>query len=256
MRLETLTSPEVKALPIDKLVVLAPLGSFEQHGAHLPLTTDTDLVTAIANAAEATLHERVLSLPALWLGHSTHHMKFPGTLDVKQMHYIALIEDLCGSLLSMGARKILLLNGHGGNEVPVRTALREVKTAFPHRANTHVVLASYWSLAADSIKQIRESEIGGLGHACEMETSIMLHLHPAKVKMPLARRDGPRHESPYRKADIQLAQPVYMVNEFQEISESGVVGHPDLATAVKGARFFEAIVKDVTAFLRDFLSWE
>ena len=54
---------------------------------------------------------------------------------------------------------------------------------------------------------------------------------------------------------MQVAQPVYALNEFHEISESGVVGHPDLATAVKGARFFEAIVKDVTAFLRDFLTW-
>jgi creatinine amidohydrolase len=255
MRLETLTSPEVKALPIDKMIVLAPLGSFEQHGAHLPLTTDTDIVTTIANAVEATLHDHVLCLPCLWLGHSTHHMKFPGTLDVKQMHYIALIEDLCGSVLSMGARKILLLNGHGGNDIPVRTALREVKSAFPDRADTHVVFSSYWMLAAQSIKQIRESEMGGLGHACEMETSLMLHLHPGKVRMPLARRDGPKHESPYRKADMQLAKPVYMVNEFHEISESGVVGHPDLATAVKGARFFEAIVKDVTAFVKDFLTW-
>src|SRR5690242_11535122 len=95
MRLETLTSPEVRALPIDKLVLLAPLGSFEQHGPHLPLTTDTDIVTAIANAVEATLSEQVLCLPCVWLGHSTHHMKFPGTIDVRQMHYIALIEDLC-----------------------------------------------------------------------------------------------------------------------------------------------------------------
>lgn len=255
MRLENLTSPEVKALAIDKLVVLAPLGSFEQHGAHLPLTTDTDIVTAIANAVEATLSDNILCLPCLWMGHSTHHMKFPGTLDVKQMHYIALIEDLCASVLSMGARKILLLNGHGGNDIPVRTALREVKSAHPNRADTHVVFASYWMLAAQSIKQIRESEMGGVGHACEMETSIMLHLHPGKVKMPLARRDGPQYESQYRKADMQLAKPVYMVNEFHEISESGVVGHPDMATAVKGARFFEAIVKDVTAFLKDFLAW-
>src|SRR5437763_219304 len=162
MRLETLSSPEVRALPMDKLVVVAPLGSFEQHGAHLPLTTDTDIVTAVANAVEATLPEQILCLPCVWLGHSTHHMKFPGTLDVKQMHYMALIEDLCDSLLAMGARKILLLNGHGGNDIPVRTALREVKTAHPNRADTHVTFASYWMLAAQSIKQIRESEMGGL----------------------------------------------------------------------------------------------
>jgi creatinine amidohydrolase len=171
------------------------------------------------------------------------------------MHYIALIQDLCASILAMGARKILLLNGHGGNDVPVRTALREVKTACAGQQGIHVLYAAYWMLAADSIRQIRESEVGGVGHACEMETSLMLHLYPARVRMKLARRDGPQHTSPYRKADMQYAKPVYGVNEFHEISESGVVGHPDLATAVKGARFFEAIVRDVSTFVRDFLTW-
>jgi creatinine amidohydrolase len=260
MLLETMTSPEAKALPLDKLIVLAPLGSFEQHGPHLPLTTDTDIVTAIAHGAEQAHSDRVLCLPTLWLGHSTHHMHFPGTLDVRQMHYIAVIEDLCRSILAMGARKILLLNGHGGNDIPVRAALREVKTRevkteLHGQPEVHVLYAAYWMLAAQSIQQIRESELGGLGHACEMETSLMLHLHPERVRTERIRRDGPKHTSPYRKADMQYAKPVYSVNDFHELSESGVVGHPDLATAEKGARFLEAIIKDVTAFVADFLTW-
>jgi creatinine amidohydrolase len=182
-------------------------------------------------------------------------MHFPGTLDIPQMNYIAVIQDLCRSILSMGATKILLLNGHGGNDIPVRAALREVKTELQGRQDVHVLYAAYWMLAAGSIKQIRESELGGLGHACEMETSLMLHLHPDRVRMELARRDGPSHTSPYRKADMQYAKPAYSVNEFHEISESGVVGHPDLATPEKGRQFFEAIVQDVTAFVQDLLTW-
>jgi len=255
MRLANFTWPELKHLPLGEMAVIAPLGSFEQHGPHLPFTTDTDIATAIAGAVEQALPDRVLLLPCLWLGHSTHHMHFPGTLDVRQMHYIAVIEDLCRSILAMGAAKILLLNGHGGNDVPVRAALREVKTELGGREGVHVLYAAYWMIAAGGIREIRESEPGGLGHACEMETSLMLHLHPERVRMDLARRDGPRHSSPYRKADMQLAIPVYMVNEFHEISESGVVGHPDLATAEKGRRFFEAIVRDVRAFVEDFLTW-
>jgi creatinine amidohydrolase len=255
MLLETMTWPEVKALPLDKLIVIAPLGSFEQHGPHLPLTTDTDIITAIARAVERSLPDVVLCLPTLWIGHSTHHMHFPGTLDIPQMHYIAVIQDLCHSIVSMGARKILLLNGHGGNDVPVRAALREVKSALSGREDTHVLYAAYWMLAAQSIRQIRESELGGLGHACEMETSLMLHLHPERVRMELAQRDGPEHSSPYRKADMQYAKPVYSVNEFHEISQSGVVGHPDLATAAKGKLFLDAIVSDVNAFVTDFIQW-
>jgi creatinine amidohydrolase len=255
MRLETFSSPEVKALNLADLIVVAPLGSFEQHGPHLPLTTDTDIVTAVGNAVEQRLPDNVLLLPTLWLGHSTHHMHFAGTLDIRQMNYIAVIQDLCGSILSMGARKVLLLNGHGGNDIPVRAALREVKTSVGSRPDLHLLYASYWMLAAESMKSIRESELGGLGHACEMETSVMLHLHPERVRMELVRRDGPQHASRYRKADMQYAKPVYSVNEFHEISSSGVVGHPDLATAEKGARFFAAIVSDVVAFVDDFLRW-
>ena len=255
MHLANFAWPELKKAPLREVVAIAPLGSFEQHGPHLPFTTDTDLVTAIAEAVEHSLPEEVLLLPCLWIGHSTHHMHFPGTLDIPQMHYIAVIQDLCRSILSMGANKILLLNGHGGNDIPVRAALREVKTELAGRQGVHVLYASYWMLAAAGIREIRESELGGLGHACEMETSLMLHLHPDRVRMELARRDGPKHTSAYRKADMQYAKPVYSVNEFHEISESGVVGHPDLATAEKGQRFFEAIVRDVAAFIQDFLTW-
>ena len=255
MRLANFTSPEVQRLPMQDVVVIAPLGSFEQHGAHLPLTTDTDLVTAIADAVESAMPDKVLLLPTLWIGHSTHHMHFAGTLDIPQMHYIGVIQDLCRSILAMGATRVLLLNGHGGNDVPVRAALREVKTELQGRAGVHVLYAAYWMLAAASIRAIRESELGGLGHACEMETSLMLHLHPEHVHMELARRDGPQHASPYRKADMQFAKPAYSVNEFHEISESGVVGHPDLATAEKGALFFDAIVRDTAAFVEDLLTW-
>ena len=83
----------------------------------------------------------------------------------------------------------------------------------------------------------------------------MLHLHPERVRMNLARRDGPTHPSPYRKADMQLAKPVYYVSDFHEISESGVVGHPDLASAVKGKAFLDGIVQEVGAFVDDFVGW-
>lgn len=255
MFLDKLTWPEVKELDFSRLVVLLPLGSFEQHGHHLPLTTDTQIVSAIAAAVEAGRRDRLLLLPALWPGHSTHHLAFPGTLSIRQMNYIRIIVDLCGSMVGMGGRKIFLLNGHGGNDIPVRAALREVKTEFGAVAGLHTVFASYWALAAQTIREVRESELGGISHACEMETSIMLHLSPEEVRMDLARRDGPQHASPYRKADMQAVKPAYFVNEFHELSTSGAIGRPDLATAEKGKQFFDGIVRDVTTFIDDFLTW-
>jgi creatinine amidohydrolase len=253
MLLGQMSSPDLRGLDMNEQVVLLPLGSFEQHGRHLPLTTDSDIVTAIAERVERARPDRVLRLPTLWAGHSTHHLAFPGTVSVGQMHYIALVADLCASLAAMGARKVFLLNGHGGNDVPVRAALREVKSGAG--AGGHFVYASYWMLAASSIRAERESEIGGMGHACELETSLMLHLHPERVRMELAAPDGPKHASPYRKGDLIQGRPIYSVSEFHEISETGVVGRPDLASAEKGARFFEGIVRDITAFVDDFLTW-
>ncbi len=252
MLLENLTWPEVKKLKLADKVVLFPFGSFEQHGPHLPLTTDTDIVTAVARGIEAKRQKQVLCLPTLWPGHSTHHLFFPGTLSVKQMPYIQLAIELCSSIVNLGGEKVFLLNGHGGNDVPLRAALRELKTLFP---GIKFVFASYWSLSARTIKEVRESELGGIGHACEMETSIMLHLHPERVKLHLARRDGPKHKDIYRKSDIQHGRPVYFVNEFHEVTKTGTIGHPDLASAEKGKRFLEGIIQEVLAFVDDFEKW-
>jgi creatinine amidohydrolase len=253
MLLKNLTWPEVKSLDFNQLIVAFPTGSFEQHGPHLPFTTDTDIVTGIAEAVERTMPDRVLLLPTLWPGLSTHHMHFPGTMDVPQPVYIQLVTELGKSIASMGARRVFVLNGHGGNDTPLRAALRELKTAVP---NTRFVFASYWSLAAKTLREVRESEIGGMGHACEMETSVMLHLHPDRVHLDRAVRDGPTHTDIYRQADMQLARPVFFVNEFHEVTKSGVIGHPVLASAEKGQRFFDGIVRDVVAFVEHYLTWE
>jgi creatinine amidohydrolase len=152
MLLKDLTWPEVKSLDFDKLAVIFPTGSFEQHGPHLPFTTDTDIVSAIAHGVERVLADRVLLLPTLWPGLSTHHMYFPGTMDVPQTIYIQLIVELGKSMASMGARRVFILNGHGGNDTPLRAALRELKTAVPE---TRFAFASYWTLAATTLREVR-----------------------------------------------------------------------------------------------------
>ena len=115
---------------------------------------------------------------------------------------------------------------------------------------------SYWALASAVLKEVRESGMGGMNHACEMETSMMLHLHPDRVKMDKAKRDGPGYTDPYLLADMQYGRPIFFVNEFHEVSKSGVVGRPELATAEKGKRFLDGIVDSVSTFVEAFASWE
>src|SRR5437763_4023263 len=97
------------------------------------------------------------------------------------MPYVGIIQGLCRSLVAMGARRILLLNGHGGNDIPCKAALRELKTEFESFHDLYIAYATYWNLAAAEFQAIRESPVGGMGHACEMETSILLARDPATV---------------------------------------------------------------------------
>lgn len=251
MLLAHLSWPEISTA--GSRICVVPLGSLEQHGPHLPLWTDTAIVSAIASRVEQRLPELVLLAPAQAIGYSPHHAHF-GCLSLDLQSYIALIRSVCRSFAAMGFDRLLLLNGHGGNDVPCRAALCEIKEEHPA---LHVLFASYWTLAAGAFGNIRSSPMGGMGHACEMETSVMLAVHPEHVTMAKAKDDGPlirrgkRNSpeppvSPLRSVPDMLRPPPYfIVRNFDEISDNGTIGAPTLASAEKGRHFLEAAVDAV-----------
>ena len=255
MLLENLKWPEVKRVDLSGTPVVIPLGSLEQHGPHLPLTTDTEIVTAIAREVESRLPTRILLTPTLWLGHSPHHMNFSGTLSVEPRIYIDILKSLAHSMIRHGAKKIFLLNGHGGNEGPAPVALRELKSELRGHNDIFVTFASYWWLGAKTLTAVRKSGVGGVGHACEMETSAMLVIAPQKVDMTLARKSGPGAALRYRVIDMQAKNPIAMVSEFDELSDSGVLGEPELATSEKGRLFLDGFAASIVEFLEDFAGW-
>src|SRR5437660_6381239 len=115
MRFHELSAPALQQISRDRAVVLAPIAACEQHSRHLPTFTDSLLVTAVAEGAEARLGDRVLLLPCLWFGASSHHLRLGATLSAEVDTHISMIEDLLRSLLEDGYQRILVLNGHGGN---------------------------------------------------------------------------------------------------------------------------------------------
>lgn len=234
-------------------VYLVPLGSLEQHGPHLPLGTDSCIVGEIARRVEEQCSSDVVLLPPLWLGHSPHHRHF-GCASVDMRPYMDMIVGLCRSLVSSGARRILLLNGHGGNDSPVKAALRELKDETA--PDVYVAFASYWNLAAERFRSIRESPRGGMGHACEMETSIMMVLQPECVDTRAIAPGGMQSESKWLQHDMLAGQPYFLVNDFREVTASGVFGMPQYANAEKGALFLGAAVDAVIEFIFDFRHWE
>jgi creatinine amidohydrolase len=237
---------------IDKeTVVLVPLASLEQHGHHLPLFVDSIQVTAIAERAERELKNEVLLLPTLWLGSSHHHMDFPGTVSVPPSLYSEMIKSVARCILAHGFRRIFFLNGHGGNEVPAAQALSELVTTDEKANDAFLTFASWWGLGKKSLEpQSLGMATPGITHACEYETSFILALRPDLVKLDEAVDQKPAIDQPsFRAGNIKVFR------RFNRMTSTGNAGTPSAATKEKGDAMFDALVRDVVNFVREFSKW-
>lgn len=248
MIIHEMTWPELREIDFSGIVVLVPVGSTEQHGPHLPVDTDTKLVSRLAEEVERRAAGAVLLTPTMWLGHSPHHLSFGGTLSIDYSAYAAMLQSVCRSYIGMGARAIWILNGHGGNHAPISAALQSLKLEHP---DVKAMAAEYWQMAAAEIGSIRESGPGGMGHACELETSLYMYIDETKVRKQMIRDDGRQPEGSMIKLDMLGGNAVSQVFNFSELTASGVFGQPTLASAEKGRLLFAAIADKLTNFVRE-----
>ncbi|MET7486138.1 mycofactocin biosynthesis peptidyl-dipeptidase MftE [Streptomyces sp. NPDC005538] len=211
------------SVPSDALVLL-PIGSTEQHGPHLPLDTDSFIADAIARRA-ATSVPTALVAPTLPYGASGEHADFPGTVSIGQEALRTVLVEAVRSL-SLWARRIVLVNGHGGNTAPLDTALHLL------RSEGHDVA---WTACAVP---------GGDAHAGRTETSVMLHLAPDRVKLEAAVAGDTR--------PLAALLPELMAHGVRAVSPSGVLGDPTGATAAEGRRATDAMV---AAAVRRITAW-
>jgi creatinine amidohydrolase len=253
MRFEDLTSPEVASLDRDKTVFILPLGSVEQHGNHMPLGTDTLLAQAVSLAAAERAPGKTVVLPPPWYGFSAHHMRFPGSLTLKAETLMAVAEDIVGSLVSHGFRRILIVNGHGGNGGVIDVLASTL--GHKHYGKARIAALTYFQLAREAIAALRQSEAGGMGHACEFETSMVQHIRPDLVKMERAATTYPDPGSAYLTTDLLGGSAIRTYFDFADLSPTGTLGDPSLATPEAGAKFFEAVVGELAAFVEDFRGW-
>lgn len=255
MRWEEMTAPEIDAFERDQTVVILPLGSVEQHGHHMPLGTDSMLAHAVATEAAGGVSAptSVVVLPPPWYGFSAHHLRFTGTVSLPAKLMLDLVEAIVDSLIVHGFRRILIVNGHGGNGGVIDVMASALGNRHYRRAR--IAALTYFLLARDSIAEIRETKNGGMGHACEFETALLMHLRPELVKMEHATTLYPDAGSRYLTTDLLGSSMVRTYLDFKDLSESGVLGDPSLATPEKGARFFDACVKALTTFIDDFARW-
>lgn len=227
-------------------IVIIPVGSTEQHGPHLPVQVDTILVTEIArrSAELVAAAEPVHVLPTLWVSLAEHHMAFPGTLTLDFATFQQVLRCLVRSLKRQGFGRVLILNGHGGNSLPLAVIVNELA----HEFGLRVAAATYWMAAAASFADILEAQ-PNVRHACEAETAMMLALQPELVDMDAARA----LECPADGFGEDGGMQQYRA--FAEWTPTGVIGVPALANAEKGERLLNAAATAIAARLTDGSLW-
>lgn len=249
------TYADIHQVAKDK-VILLPLGAIEQHGPHLSVSTDTDIVTHIAQQIEKFLPDTVLLCPTLPFGSSHHHLSFGGTISIAPELYTQVLIDLINSLVISGFQKIVLLNGHGGNITPAKQALAILSKRFDVTHQPTIALATYWEAGGKAFAGEPPMESPALSHACEYETSMMLHLFADKVWMDRVER-AQRPESngyiPWEDDEPYRGVTVFKQTEF--ISSNGSSGQPQLGTAEKGKHLVNHAVKALVTFVESFRNW-
>ena len=201
--------------------VLVPLGSTEQHGPHLPLDTDTRIASAIA--AATARHLDLMVAPPIAYGASGEHQGFAGTVSIGTAALQTVLVEYGRSVVHW-ARRVVFVNGHGGNVDALRAAVALLRTEDRD--------AAWLSPAA----------AGADAHAGNAETSVLLHLSPDIVRV-----DEIRAGNTDPLADLM---PRLRAGGVRAVSDSGVLGDPTTATADHGARLFTEMVDDCVARLR------
>lgn len=211
---------------------MLPVGSYEQHGDHLPLATDTIIAATVAGAVADAY--RLMLLPPLTISCSHEHSAWPGTVSISASTLVSVVSDVADSLRTAGLDRLVLVNGHGGNYVLANivqqaTVAGPTMALFPSRDD--------WNRARAEAGMTT----GGHDdmHAGELETSFLLHLDPALVRPSYRMAD---HDAPHR--------PHLLTQGMREYTESGVIGRPSLASAEKGKAALDSLVASFAEQLR------
>lgn len=233
-------------------VLIVPIGSVEQHGHHLPVATDTILVEAVVSRMGEHLVENdndvpFLVTPTIWTGYSPHHMDFGGTLTAPFRTLLAVLTNVIESGLENGFESVLIVNGHGGNTPLIAAATSEVGADSPDQ---EILSCTYFELAASFVDDVRDSDVGGIAHAGEFETSLMLHLRSDLVREE--RANVTYRDEPYAHASREMfdSGPLSPYRSFAEMSGTGELGDPTLATTDKGEKLLANLIAELATIVK------
>ncbi len=226
MRFDNLTWKEAEEYIKKYKAIILPIGSVEEHGYHLPLSTDSDI--AIRIAEELCKRTGLKYLPIIPYGVCISTRDYPGTISVSFDSFRNFLRDILISLKNNGIRKVFIISGHLGDShiSAIKEASRDL--------DIDVFLLDLREIPYEDVIETKPM------HACEYETSLMLYLYPDKVK-----RDKIVDEEIYKKR--------FSVKGLRK-TESGVFGTPSRANSEKGKILFERIIKSFEEFIKEELS--
>jgi creatinine amidohydrolase len=231
-------------------IIIQPLGAIEQHGPHLPLATDLIAAAATAEAVVEQFGDELdlWLLPPLAYTKSNEHAWSPGTVWLSATTLLAVIDDIARSLCTLPARRLVFLNGHGGNSALLNVACREARLKYGL-----LTFLAHPSVPPDHGGAAESDELGMGIHGGKSETSMLLHLRPDLVDMTKATANVPR--SLAHNTQVRFGGPVsfgWLSNDF---GPDGHIGDPTGASADFGALRFKAAVAGLGqafAEIRDF----
>jgi creatinine amidohydrolase len=245
--LANLRGPDVDRLLSSASVIVQPLGAIEQHGPHLPLNTDLVVATAVAEAAVPRAVAAGVDawlLPSLAYTKSNEHAWSAGTIWMSARTMLSVLEDIGRCVAATKARKLVFLNGHGGNSALVAMANRELRLQF----GLETFLA-HPTQPADQGGASPPSELGMGVHGGTDETSMMLHLHPELVDMSKAVRDVPEHLAGNRH--VRFGGSVAFGWLSDDFGDHGHIGDPTQASAELGRQLFDGAVSTFVEVLTE-----
>ena len=233
-------------------VAVLPVAATEQHGPHLPLSVDAALLQGVIDAALALLPQDLplLLLPPQNIGLSTEHMAYAGTLSLSPATLITLWTELGTCVARAGIKKLLLLNGHGGQVSVMDIVARELR----QRCGLLVYSASWFSLPLpQEVSERFSAEEHRFGiHAGEMETSMMLHLAPQTVRMEHARHfHSTSQDRAARYSLLGNGKSAKLAWAMQDYHPAGAVGNAAAATPENGRAVVQAAAAQLAVLLQE-----
>ena len=242
-----LTSEQIGSVDKNTPVIL-PIAATEQHGSHLPLATDRMIGEHFASQLHAAAPEKVLILPAVAIGCSDHHMDFPGSLTLSHNTFSLQVEEIITSVIKHGFTNIVILNSHGGNQGIGQVIAERIGYRHPE---CELVMTSWWQIAREHLLKITDTGFGGVGHAGEFETSLMLLIAPDLVRNEKIDKGANQQKLKWADGDLLHGPSASYYRTMKQLTPNGVFGDPRAASVEKGKQITEVVIKSLLQILQD-----